>query len=306
MRTLITGGTGFIGRALAAQVAAEAGAQVSLLLRETRHGQELPAPLADHAAGFQLVYADLRDAAAVRRALHEAVPQIVFHLAAAGVSDPFLDVDTALAHNLIGTLNLLRAAFEHTAVPPQQFIVVRTPGEDSAMNPYAASKAAAWQFCRMYARTREWPITGAKIFQTYGPGQDARYLVTGAMSAALAGQDFPLTAGTQERDWIYVTDAAEGLRAVRDGRLPPGSSVDLGSGQTASVAEVVRLAYDVAGGSGRPLPGVLPSRPGEEARQVAGAARTKALLNWETAVTLPQGLALLRDFLIEKQISEQG
>jgi nucleoside-diphosphate-sugar epimerase len=179
--------------------------------------------------------------------------------------------------------------------------VVRTPGEDSAMNPYAASKAAAWAFCRMFARTQEWPVVGAKLFQTYGPGQGPRYLVTGALAAALVGEDFRMTEGTQERDWIYVTDAAAGLRAVRDGRLPSGESIDLGSGQTASVAEVVRLAYAVAGGAGRPLPGALPTRPGEEPLQVADAARARALLGWETAVSLPQGLGLLRDHLLDQQ-----
>ena len=52
-----------------------------------------------------------------------------------------------------------------------RLIISRTPGEYSAMNPYAASKAAAWQFCRMYARTQGWPIVGAALFQVYGPGQ---------------------------------------------------------------------------------------------------------------------------------------
>ncbi len=301
MRTLITGATGFIGRALAQQAAA-AGDEVTLLVRESYREQPLPRPLEGQREQFQLVYADLRDAQATERAVRAAAPQLMYHLAAGGVDDPFLEVEAALEQNLYGTLNLLRGAFadEDGRGHPQQVIVVRTPGEDSAMNPYAASKAAAWQFCRMYARTRGWPIVGAKLFQTYGPGQSPRYLVTGALAAALAGQDFPMTAGAQQRDWIYVSDAAEGLRAVSAGGLAPGSSVDLGSGELASVAEVVQQAYDLVGGPGRPLPGALPSRPGEEPLQVADVERARALLGWQAAVPLRQGLAMVRDHLMQE------
>jgi UDP-glucose 4-epimerase len=253
-------------------------------------------------ARFNLVYADLTNALETVHAVQAAAPQVIFHLAAGGVEDPFLGVDVALAQNLNGTLNLLQAAFEgkESQKRPEQMIVVRTPGEDSAMNPYAASKAAAWSFCRMYARTRGWPIVGAKLFQTYGPGQGPRYLVTGALLAALAGEDFPMTAGAQERDWIYVADAAAGLRAVRDARLAPGTSVDLGSGTLTSVAALVQQVYALVGGKGRPQPGALPTRPGEEPRQVADAKRTQSLIGWQTAVPLSQGLALLHDYLLSE------
>ena len=116
---------------------------------------------------------------------------------------------------------------------------MRTPGELSAMNPYAASKASAWQFCAMYARTRGWPIVGAMPFQAYGPGQHSRHLASGAMAAAIVGQNFELTAGNQEKDWIYISDVVDGLLAVSDAHLPPGTSVELGTGKLTSVAGVV-------------------------------------------------------------------
>jgi UDP-glucose 4-epimerase len=302
MRTLVTGATGFIGRALAAQLLFEGAGEVAILVRDAYRSAPLPPPLDGLRPDLITVYADLTDSQAARRAVLSVQPEVIVHLAAGGAGDPFLDVEAALEQNLYGTLNLLKSAYEEKRSPrPQRFIVVRTPGELSAMNPYAASKAAAWQVCAMYARTQGWPIVGAMPFQTYGPGQHTRHLVSGAMSAALAGEDFPLTAGEQRRDWVYISDVVDGLRAVRDAELPPGVTVDLGTGRLTTIADVVTEIYELTGSDGRPLIGALPSRPGEEAEQVADVARTRALIHWEAAVSLQEGLARYRDQLLRER-----
>lgn len=291
MRILITGGTGFIGQHLVSHLLAASDYEVVLLLREAYSDpSRLPPKLAAVRDRLTAVYADLRNLQLTARAVRAATADAVVHLAAAGATEPFLGVETAVRHNLTGTVNLLRACYEKS-IPPQQVIIARTPGERSAMNVYAASKAASWAFCQMYARTQGWPVVGATIFQAYGPGQPAPTLVAAAVRAARAGQDFPMTAGTQQRDWIFVTDVAAGLTAVLQKGLPPGESVDLGTGQLTAVADVVRKIYTLAGGPGRPRLGVLPNRPGEEALQVADAPRTKELIGWETAVCLTDGLA---------------
>ena len=167
------------------------------------------------------------------------------------------------------------------------------------MNVYAVSKSAAWQFCRMYARTQSWPIVGAKLFQTYGPGQSRRALAPAAFQAALQGSDFPMTSGAQERDWIYVGDVVAGLLATlrRADQLPPATSVDLGTGRSTSVRQVVETIYDVVGRGGRPLVGALPNRPGEAPRQVAAVDVTARLLDWFAPTSLVAGLRATRDVL---------
>lgn len=292
-RILVTGATGFIGQHLVAHLLAS-GREVSILVREAYGmGQPLPPALAAHRSQLQLVYADLRNLALTARAVRQAAPETVIHLAAAGVTDPFLAVETALRHNLTGTLNLLRACFPGrgaTGHPVSQCIVGRTPGELVAMNPYAASKAAAWQFCQMYARTHAWPIHGAMIFQAYGPGQPAHTLVAAALAAALAGQDFPMTAGTQARDWIYVADVVRGLAALLGTDIAPGTTVDLGTGELTAVAEVVGRIYALVGRGGQPRLGALPSRPGEAPVQRANSQQTRQLLHWQAAIPLETGL----------------
>ena len=299
MRVLVTGATGFIGRMLAARLAADRERDVAILIRDRYRNQPLPEPLNSLIGRLVVVYGDLRDYHDTRRAVHALRPDLIFHLAAGGVGDPFLAVDGALEQNLFTTLNLLRAAYDDDLSPkPGKLITVRTPGEISAMNPYAASKAASWQFCSMYTRTQGWPIVGVMPFQTYGPGQHDRHLASGAMAAAMAGKNFEMTAGKQEKDWIYISDVVDGLLAVSDAGLSPGTSIDLGTGRLTSVAGVVNKIYDLVGGAGKPLLGALPSRAGEVQAQVADVGSTKDLIGWEAALSLEQGLSRYYDHLL--------
>lgn len=297
MRILVTGGTGFIGRALIPLLlnrpeTVQAQPAVTLLLLETFSGQPLPFPLNQLRPQFNVVYADLRNFNLTVRAVRQAQPDAVIHLAAAGALDPFFGVETAVRHNLIGATNLLRACFEkNTGV--RQCIVARTPGERSSMNIYAASKAAAWEFCRLYARTQGWPIHGGMIFQAYGPGQPDHAFMPAVLRAALAGEDFPMTTGSQIRDWIYVEDVAAGLARMLERPLAPGTTLELGTGTGTSLAEAAQLIYQTVNRGGRPLVGALPNRPGEDAAQIADAAGTQALTGWQTAVSLAEGIGKL-------------
>ena len=295
MHVLVTGATGFIGRSLV-QHLLQNQIDTTVLVREVYGGEKpFPEPLKRLRPSFNTVYADLRNYRLTSRAVQEAAPTHVVHLAAAGVTVPFLPVETTLRHNLQATLNLLRACFEskNGRSRPEQIIVARTPGERTAMNVYAAGKAAAWQFCRMYARTESWPIHGAMIFQAYGPDQHHNNLIPAAIRAAQADQDFPMTSGEQARDWIYLDDIVEGLFAALTKPLPPGTAFELGTGCATSVAGVVKTIYRLSNSSGRPQIGVLPSRPGEDPVQIADADTAQALIGWRAKISLEQGLCRL-------------
>lgn len=291
-RILITGATGFIARSLVPKLMEEAEV-ILLLLEEFGSGTPLPAPLDKLRPNLETVYADLRNYQLTARALRQARPDKVIHLAAVGVSDPFLNVNTALSHNVTGTLNLLRACFEADGMDVSQLVVARTPGERTAMNVYAASKAAAWSFCRMYAHTAQWPIQGAMIFQAFGPHQPPHLLIPAALQAALAGEDFPMTTGEQEKDWIYIDDIVAGFQALLRAELLPGTTVELGTGRATRVADVVEELYGIVRHGGRPIIGAIPNRPGEASRQIADAKQTAATINWRAGLSLSEALRKL-------------
>lgn len=293
MRVLVTGGTGFIGRSLVAPLARRPGLHVTLLVRGTSQSSALHSRLFSSIwSHLEFAYADLRNFAMTVRAVRTARPDCVIHLAAAGATDPFLGVDSALRHNVIGTINLLRACYEKSETRPR-VIIARSPGELTAMNVYAASKAAAWDFCRMYVRTSQWPILGGMIFQAYGQGQPSHALIPSALAAARQGHDFPMTNGAQKRDWICVDDVVSGLIATLEAQLSPGTTVDLATGQLTSVAEVVQQIYRLVARGGRPQIGLLPGRPGEELYQEADTERTRALIGWRAEIPLAEGLKRL-------------
>ncbi len=278
-RVLITGATGFIGRALTRALLAD-GATVTALVRE-RPGRRLGEGVVE---GAEVVEVDLRYAAGVRRAVESAQPTLAVHLAAVGVTDPFLPIGEALRGNLDSTINLLNAVFGRCRV-----IVARTPGEIDSINTYAAAKASAWQFCRMFQRTQGWPITAVMPFQVYGPGQPAKTVVGAAVSAAKAGEDFPTTPGEQMRDWVYIDDVTAGIIAASRASRIDGRTIELGTGLGTSVREVVEKVFKLAG-QGRPLIGALPQRPGEPPSQIADADTTEQLIDWRARVSLDEGL----------------
>lgn len=283
-RVLVTGATGFIGSHMVQRLIGEE-AQVFALRRvglvETL--RRLPAAFARYAIEWHEV--DLRTYGSLAHAVSSIVPQVVLHLAAAGVTDPFLKPDAAIRANVYGTINLLRAVKGQARV-----IVARTPGEMDALNVYAASKAAAWSFCEMYRRTEGWPLVAVMPFQVYGPRQSARALIPAAVRAALRDEDFPLTPGEQQRDWVYIDDVVEAILRVATQEAIVDETIEVGSGHIAAVSKVVEQAYRYVDGSGKPLIGVLPARPGEVQRQAANVDRTAELIGWRAKATLEEGL----------------
>ena len=239
---------------------------------------------------------DVRDADAVRAVVVEAAPQVVFHLAAAGVTDPGVDPALALAVNAGGTVRMLEALRERDV---WRVVLAGTCYEYGAretvegldpFNAYAASKVAAWAFGRMYWRVHGLPIVTVRPFQVYGPGQIPHTLIPAAIRAALAGEDFPMTPGEQERDFIYVEDVVEGMLAAAQAPGIEGQSLDLGTGQAHTVRQVVERVWAITAAQGHILAGALPYRPAEVMRLTADADRTAHLTGWRARVGLDDGL----------------
>jgi UDP-glucose 4-epimerase len=288
-RVLVTGGTGFLGQHLTRRLVG-LGAQVTVALIEGAGPEEtavLPAE-ADRRDG------DVRYYGQMRRLVKAVSPDYVFHLAAVGATEPFIAIESALRVNVHGTLNLLRAV-QHQG-QARRLVVAGTSYEYGAAgqldpgNVYAASKVAAWAFCRMYHRAHGTPVVVARPFSVYGPGQDARALIPSAIRAALSHQDLPTTPGEQRRDFIYVDDVIQGFLQVAEVAGLDGESLDLGTGQATAVRHVVEQVFALTESRGRPQIGALPYRPGLVWEQIADADRTADVTGWRAKIELDQGL----------------
>ena len=157
-KVLVTGGTGTLGGAFVAR-AREAGAQVSAPSR---------------AEGF-----DLRDHAKVEAELRTFQPEMVFHFAAAGVSQAMSEAELS-AINVTGLGNLLTAAASLTRLPKclllgscSEYAISDTPLTESSRldprNAYALSKVAGAELAREFADRL--PLLWLRMFNVYGGGE---------------------------------------------------------------------------------------------------------------------------------------
>ncbi len=296
-RVLVTGATGFIGQWLVRRLV-EIGAEIWAGV----YPGEAPERISDLPVQVKRVPLDMQDAESVRRAVQDSAPDVLFHLAAIGVADSGVDPSLALAINAGGTVHLLEALRKQDV---QRVVLVGTcyeygareafEGDDCAscldpFNAYAASKVAAWAFGRMYWRAHGLPVITVRLFQVYGAGQPEHTLIPAAIRAALAGEDFLMTPGEQERDFIYVEDVVEGLLAAAKAPEIEGQSLDLGTGAARPIRQVVERIWQLVDGRGQIQFGALPYRPGEVMTLVADVDRTARLIGWRAITLLEEGL----------------
>jgi nucleoside-diphosphate-sugar epimerase len=239
----------------------------------------------------------VRDTKAVRDAVGEADPDVVFHLAAVGVTNPAVDPMLALMVNAGGAVNLLEAL---RGSDVQRVVLVGTSHEYGAQeamegldpfSAYAASKVAAWAYGRMYWRAYGLPVVTVRPFQVYGPGQPEEGLIPAAIRAALSGEDFPMTPGEQELDFIYVEDVADGMMSAAEAPEIEGKSLDLGTGVGCAIRRVVDQIWQLTDAGGEVCAGALPYRSGRPMRLVADAERTAQLTGWRATTPLDEGLS---------------
>lgn len=241
---LITGSGGFVGSHLCRKLV-KVGAKIVGLDRQNLKQPDL----------FGFVDGDITDSDIVLKILDFCSPTIVFHLAAAGASNPFLPEERTIMVNTIGTVNLLNAIQGNVTV-----VVARSPTEFNPNSSYAVSKAAGWGFCSMYSRTKGWPVVGAMIHQCYGPRQSSNNVLPAALAALRNGVKFPLSPGEQVRDWVFVDDVVSGLMSVAQSDLEPAMTVNIGTGLGTKLREVMETLYHLTGCNGCPSFGELPYR----------------------------------------------
>ena len=298
MRLLVTGGAGYIGSVVAAQLVA-AGHQVTVLDDlSTGHSDAVP-------GGVAFVRGSVHDAAGV---LAEARPEAVLHFAARSlVGESTTDPARYWHNNVVGTLALLAAMRDHdvprivfsstaACYSPDAPQPITETAPTAPVNPYGASKLAVDHalagFARAYGLTavslRYFNVAGALLTGPAGYGerhQPESHLIPLALRALAGrplqvfGTDYPTPDRTCIRDYVHVVDLADAhVRALDLGRAGEHHVVNLGSGTGYSVRQVLDA---VAAVTGRPVPAVdAGRRAGDPTVLVASNSLAAGLLGW--------------------------
>jgi GDP-4-dehydro-6-deoxy-D-mannose reductase len=295
MRVLVTGCLGFVGRHLMALLG-ERGATVFGL---DRRWDPVPAPA-------RLLTADLAEVDALRGAVKEAAPDLVFHLA--GLTASGGEPAAILEANAVGTLRLLQALADNPdrtrvvlagssaqyGLLPEGWEVVTEDAPLSPVGVYGWSKVAAEAIALSFSGRSGLEVIAARAFNHVGPGEpDA--LVCSALArgvaAVEAGRESALRVGdlTTVRDFCDVRDIARGYLALAE-KGAPGRIYNLCSGRGTPVSEVLELLLGMA--STRVEVRSDPAKAGSGIRsQVGSAQRARTETGWTPGIPLERSLA---------------
>lgn len=294
MKTLITGGAGFIGSHIA-ELMIDKGHDVLVVdnLLSGRLGNLQS--IAQHPK-FRFVEADIRDASKIEP-LFKGIDW-VFHLAGLADIVPSLEMPAQYySTNVTGTFNVLECARQHGAkrliyaassssygIPE----VYPTP-EHAPINPeypYALTKHMGEDLVIHWANVYKLPSVSLRLFNVFGK----RSRTSGAYGAVFGVfmaqklRNTPFTVvgdGTQTRDFTYVTDVARAFLCAAEADIT-GEVMNVGSGNHYSVNQLVELL----GGEVE----YIPKRPGEPDCTFADISKIQELLNWKPCVSFSDGV----------------
>ncbi len=316
-RVLVTGSDGFIGSHLVERLVRD-GADVTAMCVYNSNGTLgwLDPEHSDVSGEFRPSLGDIRDAEFVRDAVEGH--DIVLHLAALiAIPYSYLAPRSFVETNVIGTLNVLegcRRAGVERVVNTSTSEVYGTPdvvpiSEAHALkgqSPYSASKIGADKMAESYALSFDVPVVTLRPFNTYGPRQSARAVIPTVLGQLLAGADsIRLGALTPKRDFTFVSDTVDGFVRIAEAELEPGAVVQLGTGQTHSIGDVVAMCMDVVGHRAEIETDPARIRPdGSEVEiLLSDPTRAKELLGWQAEVSLRDGLSVLADWIAARGVA---
>jgi UDP-glucose 4-epimerase len=303
MRSLVTGGAGFIGSNLVDALLAR-GDEVTVVDNLTTGRMSNLEP--GLAAGAELVELDIRDGETLSALAAEKRPERIFHLAAQidvrkSLADPFFDAGV----NVGGTANVLEAA---RACEAARVVSISTGGaiygegegqqlplpEDAPIAPlsaYGQSKFAAEGYVSLYHRLYGLSGVSLRLGNVYGPRQDplgeAGVIAIFCGLLKEGGRPKVFGDGTQTRDYIYVGDVVSAALAA--GESDATGAINIGTGVETNVLELIEALKGLSGNESFE-PEFAPARTGEVQRITIDAGRAERELGWRAEMGLDAGL----------------
>jgi nucleoside-diphosphate-sugar epimerase len=300
----MTGGAGFIGTALARRLVEDNDIVVlDNLHRDSLTGTEL----AEH-PNLTFVEGDVLDADLVRELANGA--NVVVHMAAiAGVDKVLESPVRTMRVNLIGTYNVLEAAYASRstlervvdfstsevfgthAYKVEETHVTTQGSVGEARWTYAVSKLASEYFAHSYFDEFGLPCCSVRPFNVYGPGQVGSGAIHHFTVRALAGDDLVIHGdGSQIRAWCYVEDVVEALLLILEREEAVGQVFNVGNPR--SVVTIFDLANRIRRiADSRSQIVFQPLHYTDVEMRIPNVDKARNQLGWEPQVDLDEGLA---------------
>lgn len=296
-RVLVTGGSGFVGRAVV-RALLDRGIAVTVVDHRA---------FPDERDRVRSVVGDLTDPATRDAAVAEGTSGIVHLAAITSVLRSVEQPARTFESNVLVTgelLELARTRGVRGFVLASTNAVVGDVGtatitEDiplRPLTPYGATKAACEMLLSGYAGSYGIATSALRFTNIYGPGMEAKdSFVPRMMRAALSGGGVQVYGdGTQRRDLVFLDDVVAGVLAALEQRYT-GTAI-IGAGRSISVLDMIEAAR-VATGAELPIESV-PAKAGEMPAVIVDISKAGADLGYKPSVSLTEGMAAVwADFL---------
>lgn len=299
-RVLITGGAGFIGSHVADKLV-EACFDVKIV-DDLSVGRLSDINELAKAETLTFVRGDLHDPQVLRDCTRDV--DVVVHLAAiTSIPLSFSEPDLTFATNVGLTSNLLDACLKTdvsrfvfasscAVYGEPNYLPIDEKHATRPISPYAASKLAAEQVCQSFLEKHGLDIVVLRLFNVYGPRQH-KNAYSGVVSQFVdrARHGLPLIVqgdGTQTRDFVHVSDAANSVLRALANHKAKGEVFNVGSGQPTSVNSLAKIVLSVSNtGSGVTYE---TSRVGDIKSSFADISKAGTLLDYKPEISLEGGV----------------
>jgi UDP-glucuronate 4-epimerase len=317
-RVLVTGGAGFIGSHLVDSLL-EDGYEVCAVdnfdpfYEEAVKRRHIEVHL--QSRSFRLEECDIRDAEGIVRIFELFRPSIVVHLAAkAGVRPSLQTPDEYVEVNVSGTANVLNAAVR-TGVRRVVFgssssvygLNPQVPFAEEAStlrpaSPYAATKIAGEALCHSYSNCFGLPIVALRFFTVYGPRQRPDLAIHKFAQKILTGQPIPVFGdGTTSRDYTYISDIIQGVRAAMDVSTSGYEVFNLGNDQPTRLLDLIHFLEESLGK--KAIMEWLPMQVGDVPITWADISKSKEKLGYRPKMSMQEGLERFVNWMKESNRS---
>ena len=301
-KVVITGGAGFIGSHIAAEVAKEYEVVIIDNLDDyyspDLKRRNLEILLANPNVRF--VEGDITDTDLLRRVIDSDVEFVYHEAAQAGVrisvENPFKPNNV----NVLGTLNVLKASLDAgvkrviNASSSSVYGKVKYLPFDEAhptmpVSPYGVSKLAAEHYCRVFYEVYGLPTVSLRYFTVYGPRMRPDLAISIFTGKMLANEPITIFGdGKQTRDFTYIDDIVRANRKLLETSAADGYAMNVGGGHRITVNDLIGHLREITGSASEVV--YSDKQKGDAEHTLADTSLAEKLVGYRPDVSIREGL----------------